>query len=325
MFVACGGGWLKVIHSVLLVFMPFPLAMRFAIWAIEPQSSCAEPQPPSAADFASDSPPLTLTAVAFPSPTAILSNDQSPTCTLTRSSSVHFPFSWSLSGHHFVSPRTPAVVTRLSARRFCSCYLIVKFIVASCSFIVWIISDIFISVGIVFGSTPTALLPSLSPIFKSCVVAIYPFAMEMGSFVKISRFAIKPLANFAEPVTHTFARATRTRLWVAPSPHSATGSSFFQSTVLSHTVLSSPSVTIRFLGIDVFQVMTLQFTKSHSVSSRTIAAFPCFYRLSPLIRRWFWPFGDCGMRIWIFTMFLVVIPCAQVDPASPWYAFISLS
>jgi hypothetical protein len=30
-FVACGGGWLKVIHSVLLVFMPFPLAMRFAI------------------------------------------------------------------------------------------------------------------------------------------------------------------------------------------------------------------------------------------------------------------------------------------------------
>ncbi len=305
--------------------MPFPWVMRFAIWAREPQSFCAEPQPLSVADFAWDSPPLTLPAVASPSPSAILSNDQSPTCTPTRSSWVHSPSRWFSSGHRFVSPRTPAVVTRWSARSLCSCRLIGKFIVAGCSFIVWIISGIFISVGTAFGSTLTALLPSLFPIFRSCVVAICPLVMGMGSFVKICRFAIKPLVNFIEPVTHTFARATGTRLWVAPSPHSAPGSSFFKSTVPSHTVLSSPSVTILSLGTDVFQATTLQFTKSHSVRPRTIVAFPCFYRLSPLIRRWFWPFGDCGMQIWTFTMFSIVVPCVQVDPAAPWYAFIFLS
>lgn len=324
-FVECVAAWLKVIRSDLLVFTPFIWDMRFTLWAIEPQSFCAEPQPPSAADFAWDSPPLTLPAVASPSPSAILSNDQSPTCTRTRSSWVHSPSRWSLSGHRFVSPRTPAVVTRWSARRLCFCLLIVKFIVAGCSFIVWIISGIFISVGTAFGSTLTALLPSLCPIFRSCVVGICLLVMAMGSFGEISWFAIKAFANFVAPFTHTFARATSTRLWVAPSPHSATGSSFSKSTVPSHTVLSSPSVTILSLGIDLFKAMTLQFTKSRSVRSRTIVAFRCFYRLSLLIRRWVWLFGDCGMRIWTFTMFLVVVPCVQVYPASPWYAFISLS
>ncbi len=324
-FVACCGDWLAVIRSGLLVFMPFTQAMRFALWAVEPQSSCAEPQLPSAADFAWDSPPLTLPAVASPFPTAILSNDRSPTCTPTRSSWVHSPSRWSSSGHRFVSPRTPAVVTQWSACRLCSCRLIGKFIVAGCSFLVWIISDIFISVGTAFGSTLIVLLPSLSPIFRSCVVAICPLFMGMGSFVKISWFAIKPPVNFIEPVTHTFARATGTRLWVAPSPHSAPGSSFSKSTVPSHTVLPSPSVAIPSLGIDVFQAMTLQFTKSHSVRPRTIVAFPCFYRLSPLARRLFWLFGDCSMWIWTSTMFLVAVPCVKVDLASPWYAFISLS